>query len=41
MDGKKLTYMKLLFDASLVMKRALEKVYGTVVKKFLQRYHLT
>lgn len=38
MDGKKLTDMKLPFVLSLVKKKALKKVSGTVIEDLLKRY---
>jgi oleate hydratase len=40
MDGKKLTDMKLSFLQSLVVKKVLKKISGTIIEELLQRYHL-
>jgi len=40
MDGKKLTDMKLSLPQKIAVKKASEKIKGTVMEELLERYHL-
>lgn len=40
MDGKKLTDRKLPFLAEILEKKGLKRIQGTIIKEFLERYHI-
>lgn len=40
MDGKKITDMKVPFIMEMIEKKAIKKIDGTILKEFMERYHV-